>query len=85
MEKYLVFYRVDNPFDFDRHSFDAMDDAEACKNLKKLLPYYDEGNDKDYVRFYNTSAENWQTDFATDFNDELLDDGWWCINITVAD
>jgi len=88
MAKVLVFYRVDNPLGFDRHSFDNMDDDEAYKELMKLVKYEDDHNDdfdddfNGFIRIFDTMH---LADFQDDFNDEVLDDGWWCILLNVSE
>ena len=80
----LAFYKVNNPFGFDGHSFDDMDDETAYKELLRLAE--DTWDDPDsYVYFY---AVEDLTDFQLDFNDENreLCDGsnWWCKLLTIS-
>lgn len=70
MAKFLVFYKVDNSQNYDRHTFDYIyDDGEKIgKMLGKL-------ND-DELKCYNLSCDDlWY--FVEDYNDEELDGGWW--------
>lgn len=81
----LAFYRVVNPFGFDRHTFDTWDDESAYKELQKLLGYSN-ANFDNFVHFY--SVEDLR-DFEVDFNDESCDmcDGsnWWCRLLTISE
>jgi len=76
----IVFYKVDNSLNYDRHDFDAISDKpqEIIKKLKKLP--------KGEVKFYDTAHYGWgavpspnMADFEADYNNEELDGGWWCI------
>ena len=77
----LAFYKVNNSQDYDRHTFDSIYDKpeEIVSMLKKLK--YDE------VVFYDISTTSttlmWKTlgDFIEDYNDEMLDGGWWTVLI----
>lgn len=75
----IAFYKVDNSLNYERHEFDA-DRPETIIEKLQRLP---DGE----VKFYNADKYCWQTkeptlaDFETDYNDEELDGGWWCIII----
>lgn len=69
----LVFYTVDNSQDFDRHSFDNMEEEAIFEQLEKLSEYE--------VRVYDFEHSLDALEFANDYNDELLDGGWWCVII----
>ena len=69
----VAFYRVDG--DYDRHSFDDLTDEEAYELLLALS--------EDECKMYNLSTYKGTgpvydlADFESDYNDELLDGGWW--------
>ena len=69
----LAFYKVDNEFGYDRHTFDSMERQEIIDALAKLsdedLMVYDLNNDFDLA------------DLKENYNDEILDGGWWCVMI----
>lgn len=74
----LAFYSIDNSGDYTRDSFNDMTDDEIIKSLSELLD--------DEVKFYDMSHYGYgavpspnMADFVEDYNDELLDGGWWCI------
>lgn len=71
----LAFYSVDNSQGYDRHSFDDIyDKPDEIKNrLAKL-------ND-DEIRVYDMENHYDVRDLVEDYNDELLDGGWWVINL----
>lgn len=77
----IAFYKVSNSLNFDRHEFDCLsDNPQQILELLHKLP-------EDEVRFYDADQYSWQAksptlaDFETDYNDEELDGGWWCIII----
>lgn len=72
----LAFFPVENDKNWERHTFDAMDDTEALKTLVT----------SEWVRFYDMSQSGTQTrfalgygDFMEDYNDEELDGGFWVV------
>lgn len=71
--KYAIFYPVDNKEGYDRHYFDYMSDSDTAEMLGKV----------DGVRIYNLelntycSKELCLCDLQEDYNDELLDGGYW--------
>lgn len=73
MKTLLAFYRVDS--DFDRHSFDVISDEKAYQALSKM--------GDEYCKIYDLSTNKGTgkeldlADFERDYNDELLDGGWW--------
>ena len=75
----IAFYKVDNSLNYERHTFDTFRPETIIEKLQ-LLP-------DDEVKFYDSKEYSWSTrtpslaDFETDFNDEELDCGWWCIII----
>ena len=69
MAKFLVFYKVDNSQNYERHTFDYIyDDGEKIRKMLGKL------ND-DELKCYNLSCDLWC--FVEDYNDEELDGGWW--------
>lgn len=76
----LVFYKVDSKF--ERHSFDNLDTTnkdEAKQILKQVLTTEDH-----FIYDFNGKGLYCGNayDFETDYNDELLDGGYWSIVIT---
>ena len=69
----LAFYKVSNSQGYMRHTFDVMDKDEILKNLNKLP--------MDEVKIYNLENKRDVLYFVEDYNDELLDGGWWCVEI----
>lgn len=81
----IAFYKVGNSLNYDRHEFDALcDQPQEILDMLQKLP-------EDEVKFYNADQYSWQTqepslaDFETDYNDEELDGGWWCIVLQMPD
>lgn len=78
----IAFYKVDNSLNYERHTFDTERPETIIEKLQ-LLP-------EEEVKFYNADQYSWQSkeptlaDFETDYNDEGLDGGWWCIIINTA-
>lgn len=74
----LAFYKVDNSMNYERHTFDNLYDKpdEIIGMLEKLTA--DEWRTYDMNR---ADAQRWPDaqDFEEDYNDELLDGGWWCV------
>lgn len=77
----IAFYTVDNSLNYERHTFDNLYDKP--QEILEMLQKLPEGE----VKFYNADQYSWQSkeptldDFETDYNDEELDGGWWCIVI----
>ena len=75
----IAFYKVNNSLNYGRHEFDTNRPETIVEKLQKLP-------DQE-VKFYDADNYGWQTkspslaDFETDYNDEELDGGWWCIII----
>lgn len=71
--KYAIFYPVDNKEGYDRHYFDYRLDADTIYTLAKV----------DGVRIYNLELSTYSSrelgiyDLQKDYNDELLDGGYW--------
>ena len=76
----IAFYTVDNHLNYGRHEFDAIWDNpdEICEKIAKLND--DELRVYDLSTAYQSPGPN-VCDFMEDYNDELLDGGWWCVII----
>lgn len=78
----IAFYKVDNSLNYGRHEFDANRLETIIEKLQQLPD--------DEVKLYDADKYSWQSetpslaDFETDYNDEQLDGGWWCIIINDA-
>lgn len=78
----IAFYKVDNSLNYGRHEFDANRPETIIEKLQQLPD--------DEVKLYDADKYSWQSetpslaDFETDYNDEQLDGGWWCIIINDA-
>lgn len=77
----IAFYKVNNSLNYGRHEFDQFcDQPQKVLEMLQRLP-------EDEVKFYDADQYSWQSkeptlsDFETDYNDEELDGGWWCIVI----
>lgn len=75
--QFLIFYAVDNSLGFHRHTFDGIDDKEKIIRKIRALPdeerhIYALTTDRD-ARYLNID------EFVEDYNDEILDGGWWVI------
>ncbi len=69
----LVFYKVNNSKNYDRHSFDAIyDQPEVIKEMLSEL------SDEE-LSIYNMDDKYDADCFADSFNNEELSSGWWCI------
>ena len=76
----LAFYAVSNSQNYERHTFDAIqDNKQKVLSMLSRLP-------NEQVRIYDTEHYGWgavpspnMADFENDYNDEYLDGGWWCI------
>ena len=79
----IVFYKIDNSLNYDRHEFDAL-----CDKPQEILDMLQQLPDEE-VKFYDADQYSWQskspslTDFEEDYNDEELDGGWWCIVLPI--
>lgn len=76
----LAFYSVDG--NYGRDSFDGYNTnaKEDCIEIVKKL------NEGTYVRYYDMGTDSQSTmasfnrnEFVNDYNDEMLDGGYWCI------
>lgn len=71
----LAFYKVDNSQQYGRHEFDYIADEP-----KKILEMLSKLDDKE-LRIYDMDDKYDAIDFEVDYNDEILDGGWWCVII----
>lgn len=71
----LAFYKVDNKKYYDRHTFDYLYDKPEV--IKKMLS---ELSDEE-LRMYDMDNRHDVDFFQEDYNDEILDGGWWCVVI----
>lgn len=76
----IAFYKVFNSKDFDRDTFKLIYDnrIEILQKLNQLKE--DEWRTYDMNRYAGNGSPN-ALDFEQDYNDEILDGGWWCIVI----
>lgn len=65
--KYAIFYPVGNKEGYDRHYFDDIPDSDTAEMLSKV----------DGVHIYNLERSTCLYDLEDDYNDELLDGGYW--------
>ena len=73
----LAFYRVSNSQDFGRDTFDNLLERQRPQEiLDKLCSLSD-----DEFRIYDMTNKYDVIGFEDDYNDEILDGGWWCIVI----
>ncbi len=72
----LVFYRVGNSLELDRHSFDFWQPESIWEKLQELP--------EDEIRVYNCSDNMSLLEFQEEYNDEILDGGWWSILLNVS-
>lgn len=78
----LAFYKVDNELGYGRHTFD--DIADKPEQIKEMLSKLSDEEliiyDLNHYGYGNVPSPN-LADFETDYNDEVLDGGWWCVVI----
>lgn len=78
----LAFYSVDGNYgrdSFDGYNTNAKEDCiEIVKKLREgsYVRYYDMGTDSQ-----STMASFNRNEFVNDYNDEMLDGGYWCISL----
>lgn len=78
----IAFYKVDNSLNYGRYEFDCNRPETIIEKLQRLP--------ESEVKFYNADQYSWQSrepslvDFETDYNDEELDGGWWCIVLNIV-
>ena len=71
----LAFYKVGNSKDYERHTFDMWCDKPQV--IKEMLS---ELSDEE-LRMYNMDNMHDADLFQEDYNDKVLDGGWWCVTI----
>lgn len=71
----LAFYKVDNSKNYERHTFDILFDRP--QEIKRMLS---ELNDDEFL-CYDMDNNIDRSIFQDDYNDEILDGGWWCVVI----
>lgn len=71
----LAFYVVNNSKNYERHTFDMWYDKPDV--IKKMLS---ELSDEE-LRMYDMDDMDDVDLFQEDYNDEILDGGWWCVVI----
>ena len=75
----LVFFAVNNSLELGRHSFDCVeDDSKVMETLSQLKEGEVRVYDMSHYGYGKEPSPN-AADFETDYNDEILDGGWWCI------
>jgi len=67
----LVFYKVNNSQDYDPFTFDDIYDKPD--KIKKML----EKLSDEELRMYDMDNKYDKVAFEDDYNDEVLDGGWW--------
>lgn len=70
----LAFYKVGNSLDYERHTFDLFNNPQEIKDMLC-------GLSDDELRVYDTENKYDLVAFEDDYNNEILDNGWWCITI----
>lgn len=71
----LAFYKVDNSKNYERYTFDMWYDKPQV--IKEMLS---ELSDEE-LRMYNMNSKFDVDCLQEDYNDEVLDCGWWCVVI----
>ena len=71
----LAFYKVDNSKNYERHTFDVFYDRPRV--IKEMLS---ELSDEE-LHCYDMDNNVDRSIFEDDYNDEVLDGGWWCVVI----
>ena len=71
----LAFFKVSNTKNYDRNTFDMWCDRPQV--IKEMLS---ELSDEE-LRMYDMDNKYDIVAFEDDYNDEILDGGWWCIAI----
>lgn len=82
----IAFFRVDNSKNYDRDEFNGWSKEETLQALNELP--------EDEVRIYNFDFYGYSglagmvqnaSDFEQDYNDEILDGGWWTVVVDGAE
>ena len=71
----LAFYKVDNSKNYERHTFDMWYDRPQV--IKEMLSELKD----DELHCYDMDNNVDRSIFEDDYNDEVLDGGWWCVVI----
>lgn len=78
----LAFYSVDG--NYGRHSFDGYN-TNAKEDCIEIVKKLSEGT---YVHLYDMGTDSQSTmasfnrnEFVNDYNDEMMDGGYWCISL----
>ena len=71
----LAFYKVDNSKKYERHTFDMWCDRPQV--IKEMLSELSD----DELRIYDLDNKFDSDYLQDDYNDEILDGGWWCVVI----
>ncbi len=71
----LAFYKVDNSKNYERHTFDMLCDRPQV--IKEMLS---ELSDEE-LRMYSMDNKYDIIALEDDYNDEVIDGGWWCVVI----
>lgn len=79
----LVFYKVDSKF--ERHSFDGFDTTNKDEAMQILQQVLQTKNYHIYDLNGNGKYCNDAYDFEVDYNDTLLDGGYWSIVLKSLD
>lgn len=78
----VVFYKVDNSKEYDRHTFDGWRKEETLKALYELPDDEVRSYDMEHYTLSGKYGMNPNAiDFEEDYNNEELDGGWWCVVI----
>ena len=71
----LAFYRVTNSKNYERYTFDSLyDKPDVIKNMLSELS-------NEELMMYKMNNIHDVAFFQEDYNDEVLDGGWWCVVI----
>ena len=71
----LAFYKVGNSLNYERHTFDVWCDRPHV--IKEMLSSLSD----EELRMYDMDNPYDVENFVEDYNDEVLDNGWWCVRI----
>lgn len=71
----LAFYKVGNSKGYERHTFDMWCDRPQV--IKEMLFELKD----DELHCYDMDNNVDRSIFEDDYNDEVLDGGWWCVVI----
>lgn len=71
----LAFYKVGNSKNYERNTFDKWYDKP--KVIREMLSRLSD----EELRMYDMNNKYDVRYFEEDYNDEVLDGGWWCVVI----